>query len=120
MATRQFNIGAKVYDFVNNRWGYLALISGKAESAVLDEDDMERIILLTDCKGEKWHSEWETFAEDVLVAEEDKTFEGYDVCQDSQADGLYYCPYLGQYVEGWELDGENEDDDNDCGGGFVN
>lgn len=105
MATRQFNIGAKAYDIRNMRWGYVALISGKAESEALDYDDTDRVILLTDCKGEKWHSEWEVFAEEVLFPEKDKTFQGYAVCRDSQEnEDVYFCPFLQQFVEGWELD----------------
>lgn len=76
MIEHTLHIGERVWDNHNCRWGYIALVGAFASDFVVDEESRKYPVLLVDTppSDKKWHSEWETAAEDCTKLLQIDTF----------------------------------------------
>ena len=101
MIEHTLHIGERVWDSHNCRWGYISLVGPFASDFVVDEESRKYPVLLVDTPptDKKWHSEWETAAEDCYQVAPDRCFWGEEVCYEHRKDEFdeehdfdFFCP----------------------------
>ena len=114
MIEHTLHIGERVWDSHNCRWGYIALVGAFASDFVVDEESRKYPVLLVDTPptDKKWHSEWETAAEDCYQVAPDRYFWGKELCYEHRKDEFdwehdfdYFCPERNENC--WEFEVSN-------------